>query len=194
MRKLGPITKYFQFAGVIAGFVGLTLLRQVVDNNNIQPNPNNQLANIPNPNSLVLPSSTPVNWPTSTPTTVARKSPVYSAPPANTPSTTLNTPKSTPQSSPYKNGTFTGQVADAYYGNVQVQLVISSGKIAKVDFLQYPSDNRTSQFINGQAMPMLQQETIQAQSANINAISGASATSQAFYQSLKSALQQAQAA
>lgn len=190
MRKIGPITKYFQFTAVIAGFVGLALLRQVLGNNNIPSNPNNQLANIPSQNSLVLSNNTPVNQPTRTPTTVTRKLPASNVLPTNTPTT----PKPTPQSSLYKDGTFTGQVADAYYGSVQAQLVISNGKIAKVNFLQYPNDNRTSQYINSQAMPMLQQETIQAQSANINAISGASATSQAFYQSLKSALQQAQAA
>ena len=94
---------------------------------------------------------------------------------------------------PYKNGSYTGAVADAFYGNVQVRVTISGGKITNVQFLQHPSDRQTSQIINRQAMPLLTQEAIQAQSAQVDGVSGASATSQAFVQSLGSALQQAQA-
>jgi len=91
----------------------------------------------------------------------------------------------------YKDGTYAGSVQDAYYGSVQVQAVIKNGKISNVVFLQYPNDNRTSQYINGQAMPLLIQEAIQAQSASVNGVSGASATSPAFQQSLADALSQA---
>lgn len=85
----------------------------------------------------------------------------------------------------------TGSSADAYYGTVQVQAVVQGGKLVTVNFLQYPSDRRTSQYINGAAMPMLQSEAIQAQSANVSGVSGATDTSQAFIQSLGSALAQA---
>lgn len=91
----------------------------------------------------------------------------------------------------YKDGTYTGSVADAYYGNVQVQVAITGGKITNVTFLQYPNDNGTSMYINSQAMPLLKQEAIVAQSANIDGVSGASETSPAFQQSLASALNQA---
>lgn len=91
----------------------------------------------------------------------------------------------------YKDGSYTGSVADAYYGNIQVQAVISGGKITDVIFLQYPNDNRTSQRINSQADPMLTQEAIQVQSAQVDTVSGASASSQAFQQSLADALSQA---
>ena len=91
----------------------------------------------------------------------------------------------------YKNGTYTGSVADAFYGNVQVQVTISSGQITDVQFLQYPNDRSTSVYINSQAMPLLKQEAIQAQSANVSGVSGASATSAAFIQSLTDALSQA---
>jgi uncharacterized protein with FMN-binding domain len=90
-----------------------------------------------------------------------------------------------------KDGTYTGAQEDAFYGIVQVQTTIHSGKIASVHFLQYPSDRRTSQRINNFAMPYLQQEAIQAQSANVDMISGATLTSQAFIQSLQTALQKA---
>jgi uncharacterized protein with FMN-binding domain len=91
----------------------------------------------------------------------------------------------------YKNGPYTGSVEDAYYGNLQVQVQISNGSISDVTFLQYPNDNHDSQFINSQAMPILKSEAIQAQSANVDIVSGASDSSQAFQKSLQTALQQA---
>lgn len=88
----------------------------------------------------------------------------------------------------YKNGVFTGAVEDAYYGNVQVQTTIVNGKITNVSFLQYPNFNYTCIAINSQAMPYLKQEALSAQSANVDIISGATDTSQAFIESLRSAL------
>ena len=94
-------------------------------------------------------------------------------------------------STPLKDGTFTGTSEDAYWGNVQVAATISGGKITDVKFLQYPNSHQTSVYINQQAMPYLQQEAIKAQSANVQTVSGATYTSQAFQQSLQSALSQA---
>lgn len=91
----------------------------------------------------------------------------------------------------YKDGTYTGDVADAFYGYVQVQVTVSGGKITDVQFLDYPQDRRTSIEINSQATPLLRQEAIQAQSANVNIISGATQTSRAFIESLGSALSKA---
>jgi len=91
----------------------------------------------------------------------------------------------------YKDGSYTGDVVDAFYGNIQVKAVISNGLIADVIFLQYPNDRNTSVEINTQAMPILKQEAIAAQSANVDGVSGASSTSPAFIQSLQSALDQA---
>lgn len=91
-----------------------------------------------------------------------------------------------------KDGTYTGSVEDAFYGNIQVQAVVSGGKITDVIFLDHPQDNRTSIFINSQAMPMLKAEAISAQSANVGIISGASDSSMAFQKSLASALSKAQ--
>jgi uncharacterized protein with FMN-binding domain len=88
----------------------------------------------------------------------------------------------------YRDGQYTGNVADAYYGNVQVRTTVQGGKITDVQFLTYPSDRRTSQRINNYAVPMLQSEAVQAQSAQVDLISGATLTSQAFAESLQSAL------
>jgi uncharacterized protein with FMN-binding domain len=91
-------------------------------------------------------------------------------------------------SSGYKDGTYTGPTVDVNYGLVEVQATIRNGKIAQVQFLQYPSDRRTSQQINAIAMPYLQQEAIQVQSANVDIVSGATLTSEGFQMSLQSAL------
>ena len=103
----------------------------------------------------------------------------------------LNTVSQSGSSTAYKNGTYTGPQIDAYYGMVQVEAIVQNGKIADVQFLEYPSDRRTSQRINSIAMPYLQQEAVQAQTANVDIISGATLTSQAFIMSLQSALSSA---
>lgn len=116
--------------------------------------------------------------------------------PAASPSGTATAP-STASSASLSNGTalkdgvYTGPVASAYYGNVQVEVIIRSHKIADVKFLQYPNDNPTSSYINHQAMPYLHQEALQAQSGSVQIISGATLTSQAFIESFDSALRQA---
>ncbi|MEO8396215.1 MAG: FMN-binding protein [Chloroflexota bacterium] len=108
------------------------------------------------------------------------------------PSATPIPPTETPQTQgQYKDGVYSGPSVDAFYGMVQVQATVQNGKLTDVKFLDYPHDRRTSQYINSQAMPWLTQEAIQAQSAYINIISGATLTSQAFAQSLYTALNQA---
>lgn len=97
------------------------------------------------------------------------------------------------QSGQYKDGTYTGSAADAYYGNVQVQVSIQNGLIADVVFLDYPKDRQTSLQIANYAMPILKSEAITVQSSNVDTVSGATLTSQAFVQSLASALAQAKA-
>lgn len=91
----------------------------------------------------------------------------------------------------YKDGSYTGSTEDAYYGNVQVKATISGSRITDITFLQYPNTHSTSVYINNQAMPYLQQEAIKAQNSNVNIVSGATYTSQAFIQSLSNALSQA---
>lgn len=88
----------------------------------------------------------------------------------------------------YADGSYIGTSFDAYYGIVQVKAVVTNGKITDVQFLQYPNSRSNSRMINNQAMPMLAQEAIQAQSAKVNGVSGATFTSDAFQQSLASAL------
>lgn len=106
----------------------------------------------------------------------------------------VNSQPATPTATPamaLKDGTYTGQSADAYYGTIQVQIMVSGGKITNVNFPSYPNDNGRSQRISSQALPQLKNEVISAQSSQINAVSGASFTSAAFEKSLKSAINQA---
>jgi uncharacterized protein with FMN-binding domain len=93
----------------------------------------------------------------------------------------------------YKDGTYNGSVADAQWGYIQVQAIVKGGKITDVKFLQYPNERSLSVEINTYADPILTSEAIQAQSANVDFISGATDSSFAFSQSLSSALSQAQA-
>ena len=100
------------------------------------------------------------------------------------------TPAPQPQGQ-YKDGTYTGSVADAYYGYVQAEAVVSGGTLADVKILRYPNDRGTSVAINTQAMPILRQEALQTQSSSVDIVSGATDSSLAFRQSLHAALAQA---
>lgn len=93
----------------------------------------------------------------------------------------------------YADGTYTGPVSDAYYGLVQIQAIVQHGRLAGIKVLRYPSDRRTSVAINRQALPMLRDEAVAAQSANVDIISGATLTSEAFIRSLGGALRKAMA-
>lgn len=119
---------------------------------------------------------------------------IAAAPATTSQTTSTGTSPTTASSNPsvYKDGQYTGSAADAFYGLVQVEAVISGGKLTDVKFLQTPNDRDTSVMINSQAKPLLKQEALQAQSANVSGVSGATDTSQAFIQSLSSALKQAQ--
>ena len=85
----------------------------------------------------------------------------------------------------------TGSVADTQWGPVQVRLTLTGGTISKVTVLQYPSGNGKDQEINDYALPILTQETVDAQSAQIVMVSGATVTSNGYLESLQSALDQA---
>ncbi|WP_027169484.1 FMN-binding protein [Mesorhizobium sp. WSM3224] len=91
----------------------------------------------------------------------------------------------------YADGVYTGPAADAYYGIIQIQALVQGGRLTALKVLKYPSDRRTSVSINRQALPMLRDEAISAQGADVDIISGATLTSKAFIQSLGGALKKA---
>jgi hypothetical protein len=85
----------------------------------------------------------------------------------------------------------TGDVANTRWGPVQVQLTVAEGRITDVAVVRYPNGNRRDQEINAQALPILVQDTLDAQSAQIDMVSGATVTSEGYLESLQSALDQA---
>ena len=94
-------------------------------------------------------------------------------------------------SSPAGGSTVTGQVVPTAYGPVQVEITVAGGTITKVNVLRYPDSGGTDQQINGHALPILVQETLDAQGSNIDMVSGATYTSAGYEESLQSALDQA---
>jgi uncharacterized protein with FMN-binding domain len=87
--------------------------------------------------------------------------------------------------------TVTGPVVQTRWGPVQVQVTVSGGKLTDVSVLQSPSGNPRDQEINAYALPILVQDTLDAQSADIDMVSGATVTSDGYLQSLQGALDQA---
>ena len=169
--------KYLQITIVLGIFVLLVFVRQMKGNN--QPV---VVGNQTNNNPLPSQSNPSPTQSTQLPSPTTQSSNSNSTVPT---STVTPSPQ---QQGQYKNGSYTGSVQDAFYGNIQVRAVISGGKIADVIFLQFPNDNRTSQYVNSIADPMLKQEAIAVQSAQVDIVSGASASSQAFQASLADAL------
>ena len=79
------------------------------------------------------------------------------------------------------------------FGTVAVQLTIKNGKIVSAQAVSYPQNDPHSSEISSFAIPQLNQEVLAAQGANIDAVSGATITSNAYAQSLQSALDKAKA-
>ncbi|MFB6978330.1 FMN-binding protein [Streptomyces scopuliridis] len=88
-------------------------------------------------------------------------------------------------------GTYTGDPVDTQYGTVQVAATVQDGRLTAVKVLQVPSGSGRDQQITAYAVPRLTQEALAAHSAHIDAVSGASYTSQGYIQSLQSALDKA---
>jgi uncharacterized protein with FMN-binding domain len=134
------------------------------------------------------------------PSTSLATLPLVPASPASSPQAT-SAPSTTPSGAPpsgsgsptptpggLKNGTFTGQDFPNFYGDVQVKLVVSGGRITDVVALKYPTDRPQSAYISSVAVPLLHDEVLKAQSVQIDVISGATFTSDSYAQSVQSAL------
>ena len=110
---------------------------------------------------------------------------------ARTSSGATPAPSSTGGSSTTSAKTVTGDPADTMYGPVQVQITVKNGKLTGVDAIEYPTGTPRDEQINAYAIPQLTQEALAAGSAKIDAVSGASYTSQGYITSLQSALDKA---
>ncbi len=193
-RAFNPIRTLQKF--VVSTFVVCTFVTYAVHEHLFNPDAAaNAVARTPSTLTQQLPNS-PQAAPTASQLGSGgiQNAPAPTAPPVRaTPQPARPAPQATPTSVArtgglFKDGTYTGPAVNAFYGLVRVKAVIQNGKIADVQFLQYPNDRRTSQRINEQVMPWLQSEAIKAQSANVDFISGATLTSQAFARSLQAAL------
>jgi uncharacterized protein with FMN-binding domain len=131
------------------------------------------------PHTLV--AATPVQSPSSQP-----PSPSAGGEPSGSPG-----PSPSPSPAGAVSGSFMGSDYANRFGDVQVRLVISAGRITDVQAVQMPYDRSRSAYISQVAGPMLRTEVLQAQSAQIDIISGATYTSESYAQSVNSALQKA---
>jgi uncharacterized protein with FMN-binding domain len=94
-------------------------------------------------------------------------------------------------SSTTDSSTITGPSVDTRWGPVQVAITVSNGKITDVSVPVYPNGNGKDQEINSYALPILIDETIQAQNASIDMVSGATVSSRGYLESLQGAIDQA---
>lgn len=168
--------KRFALSGiVIAFFIIFSLYYRVTGQTFMSPVPS------PGPTTPTAPLPTPTNQPMVTNAL---------APPTNAPIPT-SAPTLPPPRSGLKDGTFVGDTINAFYADFQVQAIIQGGKLTDVQFLKYPNDSGHSRQVSEYSMPILKSEAITAQSAQVDIVSGATDTSQAFIQSLQSALDRA---
>ncbi len=128
-------------------------------------------------------SSAAASTPTTQPAATATQ-------PAATPTAQATATQPAATATPATARTYAGPVEYDQYGAVQATITVSGGKVTAVA-ISAPEDNPRSADINTQAIPILQSETLQAQSASIDIVSGATYTSQAYEQSLQAALDQA---
>jgi uncharacterized protein with FMN-binding domain len=109
------------------------------------------------------------------------------------PSTTTTPSPSAPAAATTSStdGTFTGALEQSPFGTVQVSVTITGGKLTDVKTPQLTETDGHSQRIDDYAIPILRSSVIGAQSAKVNSVSGATYTSDAYLQSLQSALDKA---
>jgi uncharacterized protein with FMN-binding domain len=121
-----------------------------------------------------------------TATASAQASPTHSATASAQASPTHSATASATATPAAKNGTFTGPAVFVNYGTVQVKITVTNGKITDAVAVQAPG-GRNDRYTN-MAVPILKQQTLKAQSANIQGASGATYTSYGWYKSLQGAL------
>lgn len=131
------------------------------------------------------PTSTTTPVPNTTGSGPATLAPPRSAPPR---SATPSHGTKSPSPSNASTGTYQGSVVQTKWGQVQVTITVTNGKITKVSVPIYPNSNGRDQEINARALPILKQETLAAQNADIDTVSGATYTSRGYIQSLQAAL------
>lgn len=198
MRKKHPFRHaLLATVGTVSGIVLLLALKPTTDPSLTQAEPAitpsaaasaSPSASSNSPSASPSPSKTPGKKHQPSPSTSAQPSHPTSAAPTRT-SSTPSAPKTT--SADPATRTVTGSTAQTKYGPVQVRITLTGSKITGATAVQSPDETARSKNINSTAVPKLNQETLQAQSADIDTVSGATYTSGGYKQSLQSALDQA---
>ncbi|WAZ19106.1 FMN-binding protein [Streptomyces cinnabarinus] len=201
MRKIHPLRRMVLAGAATAGTIVLLLA--------LKPNTDPALAQSPaTPTSAAAlsPSPTASSSATASPSRTAGKRRASASPspgrstsrsashapaPTRTSSapSTPDAPKTTAAAPSIR--TVTGATAQTKYGPVQVRITLTDGRITGATAVQSPSSSPRSQEISSTAVPKLNQETLTAQSADIDTVSGATYTSAGYKQSLQSALDKA---
>jgi uncharacterized protein with FMN-binding domain len=109
-------------------------------------------------------------------------------PAVETATASTSTSKTTTPGSGRSSGTATGDAVDTQYGSAQVRVTVENGRIVTIEAVQLQNSDPRSQQISSSAEPILQQEALAKQSADVDAVSGATYTSASYTQSLQSAL------
>jgi len=141
-----------------------------------------------------LPRPAPTTATTARPTTTSAPPvtvPPTSTPPTTAPTTTTTTTAPSSATTTMDSPVFTASYGFETYGPVQVRLTLQGHRIVDAVALQTPSGHARSVQINSRAVPILRQEVLTAQSAQIDTVSGATATSQAYAQCIQAILDQA---
>lgn len=142
--------------------------------------------------TTTTPATTSPSTSTTTATTSANTSPTTTQPPSTTTTVRQSTTTVAPTTTvPTTTRTATGPQVNYYFGTLSVSVTATGKKITKVTIATLDDGgNSRSQSIDQQSIPMLEQQALQAQSAQIQGVSGASYTSAGFAQSLQGALKQ----
>ena len=138
--------------------------------------------------SASSPSTSKATKPTATkkPTAAATQPAATQSATASPAATQSTAAVTTPATSAVKDGTFTGPSVNVNYGNVQVKITVVNGRITDAVAIKAPS-GKNDRYTN-MSVPVLKQQTLKAQSANIQGVSGASYTSYGWFTSLQGAL------
>jgi uncharacterized protein with FMN-binding domain len=138
--------------------------------------------------SASSPSTTKATKPTATkkPTAAATQPAATQSATASPAATQSTAAVTTTAASTVKDGTFTGPSVNVNYGNVQVKITVVNGRITDAVAVKAPS-GKNDRYTN-MSVPVLKQQTLKAQSANIQGVSGASYTSYGWFTSLQGAL------
>jgi uncharacterized protein with FMN-binding domain len=102
--------------------------------------------------------------------------------------TATGTPTATGKRTASASATATGDAVPTQYGDAQVRVTVNNGKIVKVEALQLQGDDPRSLQISSSAEPILRQEVLSGQTADVDAVSGATFTSASYTRSVQSAL------